>query len=94
MESNKKTIIVLDENGNQTEAEILTIFTLKQNSKNYILYTLNEVDENNMIKIYASILIEKDGMYSFEAIESDEEWTQVKDVMKQMAKAGQEEQNQ
>jgi uncharacterized protein YrzB (UPF0473 family) len=89
----KKTIIVVGEDGSEKEAEVLAVFTMKSTGKDYILYTLNEVDENNMIKIYASTLIEKDGVYTFDVIESDEEWTQVKDVMKQMAKAGKEENN-
>lgn len=87
MDDKKRTIIVLDESGNEKEAEILSAFTIKKYSKNYILYTLNEVDENEMIKIYASELIEKDNMYSLGAIESDEEWTAVKEVMKEVAKS-------
>ena len=83
----KRTIVVLDESGNEKEAEILSAFTIKKYNKNYILYTLNEVDENEMVKIYASELIEKDNMYSLAAIESDEEWTAVKEVMKDIAKS-------
>lgn len=88
MEENKRKIIVLDESGNEKEAEILSAFTIKKYNKDYILYTLNEVDENEMIKIYASELIEKDNMFSLGAIESDEEWTAVKEVMKDVAKNG------
>lgn len=86
MEDSKK-IIVLDEAGNEKEAEILSAFTINKYNKNYILYTLNEVDENEMVKIYASELVEKDNMYSLGAIESDEEWTAVKEVMKDIAKS-------
>ena len=49
--------------------------------------TIIGVDENEMVKIYASELIEKDNMYSLAAIESDEEWTAVKEVMKDIAKS-------
>ena len=87
MNEKKITIVVLDESGNEKEAEILSAFTIKKYNKNYILYTLNEVDENEMVKIYASELIEKDNMYSLAAIESDEEWTAVKEVMKDIAKS-------
>lgn len=87
MEDKKRTIIVLDESGNEKEAEILSAFSIKKYNKNYILYTLNEVDENEMVKIYASELIEKDNMYSLGTIESDEEWTAVKEVMKEVAKS-------
>ena len=54
MNEKKRTIVVLDESGNEKEAEILSAFTIKKYNKNYILYTLNEVDENEMVKIYAS----------------------------------------
>ena len=87
MNENKTKIIVLDETGNEKEAEILSAFSIKKYNKNYILYTLNEVDENDMIKIYASELIEKDNMYSLGVSESDEEWAAVKEVMKEMAKS-------
>lgn len=87
MDDKKRTMIVLDESGNEKEAEVLSAFTVKKYNKNYILYTLNEVDENQMVKIYASELIEKDNMYSLGAIESDEEWTAVKEVMKEVAKS-------
>ena len=87
MDNKKRTIIVLDESGNEKEAEILSAFTVKKYNKNYILYTLNEVDENEMVKIYASELIEKDNMYSLGAIDSDEEWSAVKEEMKEVAKS-------
>ena len=87
MNDNKRTMVVLDESGNEKEAEVLSAFSVKKYNKNYILYTLNEVDENEMIKIYASELIEKDNMYSLGAIESDEEWAAVKEVMKEIAKS-------
>jgi len=87
MDDKKRTMIVLDESGNEKEAEVLSAFSVKKYNKNYILYTLNEVDENEMVKIYASELIEKDNMYSLGAIESDEEWTAVKEVMKEIAKS-------
>ena len=87
MDDKKRTMIVLDESGNEKEAEVLSAFSIKKYNKNYILYTLNEVDENSMVKIYVSELIEKDNMYSLGAIESDEEWTAVKEVMKEVAKS-------
>jgi len=89
MKDEKRTIVVLDESGNEKEAEILSAFSIKKHGKDYILYTLNEVDENDMVKIYASHLIEKDGIYSLGPIDSDEEWTSVKEVMKDIARSGQ-----
>lgn len=85
MEENKKKLIVIDENGAEKEAEILSTFKIKESGIDYILYTLNEIDENNMIKIYASRLIDNGESYSFANIDSDEEWASVKQVMKQIA---------
>lgn len=84
----KKTIVVLQEDGSQKEAEVIAIFNLETTNRDYIMYTLNEIDENNMVRIYTSVLVEKDGVYGFEAIKNDEEWTSVKEAMKQMAKDG------
>ena len=39
-----------------------------------------------MVKIYASELTKKDNMFSLAAIESDEEWAAVKEVMKDIAR--------
>ncbi|MDD4027658.1 MAG: DUF1292 domain-containing protein [Bacilli bacterium] len=91
MEENKKKLIVIDENGAEKEAEILSTFKIKESGIDYILYTLNEIDENNMIKIYASRLIDNGESYSFANIDSDEEWASVKQVMKQIANSGKKE---
>jgi uncharacterized protein YrzB (UPF0473 family) len=78
-------IVVLDQNGQEREAEVISNFKLPDTGKEYIFYTFNEKDENDMVKLYASILIERDGMFSFENIESDEEWAVIKEIMKKMA---------
>ena len=88
MEDKKRKIIVVDQEGNEKEADVLNAFKLKSNNNEYMLYTLNETDEAGLIKIYASRMIEKDNMYSFEPIESDEEWAAVKEGIKEVAKLG------
>lgn len=81
----KQTIVVLDQNGEEKEAEVLSNFKLPDTGKEYIFYTFNEKDENDMVRLYASILVEKDGMLSFENIDSEEEWATIKEIMKKMA---------
>jgi len=83
----KQTIIVLDQEGQEKEAEVLSNFKIEETGKEYMFYTLNEKDENNMVKIYASVVIERDGIYSFENIESEEEWNIIKNIMKKMAQS-------
>lgn len=81
----KQTIVVIDKDGKEREAEVLSVFAIDEFKKDYILYTFNEKDENDMIKIYASTLIEKEDMYSFESIATPEEWAAIKDIMREMA---------
>ncbi|MDD2469820.1 MAG: DUF1292 domain-containing protein [Bacilli bacterium] len=83
----KQTIVVIDKDGKEKEAEVLSVFTIEEYQKDYILYTFDEKDENDMIKIYASTLVEKEDMYSFEAIATPEEWASIKDIMREMAQS-------
>lgn len=85
----KEKFVIIDESGTKKDAERLSLFKLKDNEKTYIVYTFNEVDENDMIKLYVAILNDKDGVYSLENITDNDEWTKVKDAMRKIAKDGQ-----
>lgn len=85
----KEKFVIVDESGTKKDAERLSLFKLKDNDKTYIVYTFNEVDENEMIKLYVAILNDKDGVYSLENITDNDEWTKVKDAMRKIAKDGQ-----
>ena len=85
----KEKFVIIDESGTKKDAERLSLFKLKDNDKTYIVYTFNEVDENDMIKLYVAILNDKDGGYSWENITDSDEWTKVKDAMRKIAKDGQ-----
>ncbi len=87
MVPDKRVITVIAKDGTEREAEILSIFNIKRFNKDYILYTFGEKDENDMVKIYASTLIKKDGIYSFDSIDEQEEWDAVKEIMREIAKS-------
>ena len=74
----KEKFVIVDESGTKKDAERLSL-----------VYTFNEVDENEMIKLYVAILNDKDGLYSLENITDNDEWTKVKDAMRKIAKDGQ-----
>lgn len=85
----REKFVLIDDTGEKKDAERLSLFKLKDNDKTYIVYTFNEVDENDMIKLYVAILLDKDGVYSLENITDQDEWTNVKDAMRKIAKDGQ-----
>ena len=85
----KEKFVIVDESGTNKDAERLSLFKMKDSDKTYIVYTFNEVDENDMIKLYVAILNDKDGVYSLENITDNDEWAKVKDAMRKIAKDGQ-----
>lgn len=85
----KEKFVVIDETGTKKDAERISLFKLKDSDKTYIVYSFNEVDDNDMMKLYVAILNEKDGVYQLENITDNDEWTKVKDAMRKIAKDGQ-----
>ena len=84
-----KLFYIIDESGMRVDATILSKFQLSNENK-YIVYTLNEVNEEGMIKIYVSGLVDDNGSYSYKEITTDEEWNNIKSVLKALAKSEEE----
>ena len=55
-----------------------------------MVYSLNELNEEGMIKIYVTGLIEANGVYSSREITTDEEWNNLKSILKTLAKSEEE----
>lgn len=68
-------------NGEIIKAELISYFELVNASKKYVFYTLNETIENGLVKMYVSE-ISNDGNISNQM--TDEEWTNLKSIMKSM----------
>lgn len=80
-------IKVKKSNGEEIEAEVLLCFELEKTGKNYILYTFNEVDAQNMETIHASVIREDENGYQLDTIPEDE-WKSVKEVMREIIRNG------
>lgn len=87
-EIEKELVSIITPEGEEIEAEVLIFFELQETGKKYLVYTHNEKDKNDMVTVYASAFVEKDEQIYLEAIESEEEWDKVKDVMRQTIKYG------
>ena len=84
-----KKIKVLNEKGEEIEAEVLLYFSLDNTGKNYVLYTFGENDANGMETVHASILSEENDGYKLETM-PDEDWEAVKEVMREIIRNEQE----
>lgn len=84
-----KLIYIINEDGVRQDATILAKFRLA-NANDYIVYSLNELNEEGMIKIYVTGLVSEGGNYSSREINTDEEWNNLKSVLKSLAKSEEE----
>ncbi len=77
---NENLFYVINEDGTPVDARALIRFKLNDND--YLVYTYNEINENEMIKIYVTGI----AFDSYKEIASDDEWNNVKDALKVFAK--------
>ena len=82
----KQMINVIKEDGTPGEAEVLLNFVLESTGKEYLLYTFNETDDKGLITIHATTVVKSDDKVSLKGIETEEEWTEIKRVMKDVIK--------
>jgi len=84
-----RKIYIIDESGMRLDARILSKFKLENDNK-YLVYTLDEINAEGMIKIYVSGLVEDNGSYSYKEISTDEEWNNIKGILKALARSEEE----
>ena len=86
MDTKKMMKIYLD-NGAVEEVEVLLTFELLDIKKQYVVYTKNEVDENGNVTIYISTVNKEGENVRLTNIATDEEWSKIKDVLRELAKS-------
>ena len=75
-------------NGEIISAELISYFELIDTSKKYIFYTKNETVENNLIKMYVSEVISSGSTVNISEKMSEEDWTNLKNIMKSILTGG------
>ncbi len=82
-----KIIKIKDKDGITKDAEVVLYFSF--DNKKFVIYTLNETDENGMVILYSS-LVEKEGTETVFKKIAPEDWTKVKQIMNKVVKEGRE----
>ena len=82
----KKVLSIIKEDGTKEEVELLICFTFNDTKKEYVVYTRNEKDENGNVTVYVSSVDRSGVIPKMSAIESDEEWSKIKDVLRELSK--------
>ncbi len=86
---NNKTFYVINEDGIRVDAKALSKFKLT-NDRNYLTYTFDEINDDGMIKIYVTGVSLENGIYSYKEIATDQEWNDIKTILKTLAKSEEE----
>ena len=83
----KKIMKIVSDDGSSEEVEVVFAFEFKDNTKEYVIYTKNERDEDNNITIYVSNVDRSNGETKLLGVETEEEWNRIKDVLRELAKS-------
>ncbi len=82
----KKILTINKADGSTEEVEEVISFEFNDTKKRYLVYTKNEVDQNGNITIYVTEVIQDSMGTRFLGVENDDEWSKIKDVLRQLAK--------
>lgn len=77
---NKKKIYTTLKDGSKIEYDVIMTFKNEDNNKDYIIYTDNKLDENNKLRIYASIYDASSNKF-IGVPESQEEWNKIYELL-------------
>lgn len=81
-----KKLSIIKEDGSKEEVDLLICFSFNDTKKEYVVYTKNEKDENGNITVYVSSIDRSGDLPRMGAIETDEEWLKIKDVLRELSK--------
>ena len=82
----KQTFTITMPDGSKEEVHEVITFEFNDTKKRYLVYTKNEVDDAGNITVYVTEVIHEGDINRFVGVESDEEWTKIKDVLRELAK--------
>lgn len=83
---NEKFITLVNGIEDISEVELLCAFEIEKFNSKYMIYTKNEKDNDGHTIIYAGKIISQNEKQYLMNIDDLEEWDQVKEIMKEMAK--------
>ncbi len=86
MNEERKQLTIIDKLGNKTQVEVVVAFKIEAINKDYVVYTMNQKDENGNITLYASTIEEINGEKQLVGIRTDEEWQKIKEIIRELAK--------
>ena len=87
MDDEKKIMSIVLEDGSVDEVEVLLSFKFTDTNTEYMVYTKNETDDNGNVTIYVASINRVEGEEpKLGSVNSEDEWTRIKNVLKELSK--------
>ncbi len=92
MQEEKQMMSIISPDGSVQEVEVIVSFKFTDTNKEYVVFTKNEKDANGNVTVYVSHIVREEGQEDprLEAVTDDEEWNRIKDLLRELVKAGEE----
>jgi len=74
--------------GEIVNVELISFFEVININKKYLFYTLNEIVENDLIKMYVTEVVDTHEGINVGQKMTDEEWNNLKSIMKTLLTSG------
>lgn len=87
MNEKKNVMVTTLPDGTKEDVEVLLAFKFNDNSKEYVIYTKNEVDDNGNVTIYISNVTRIGENITLSTVSDDNEWTRIKNVLRELSKS-------
>ena len=87
LEDSSNTITIVDEDGNDTIAELIVAFAFKDTHKEYMVYTYGERDRHDNETIYVSEIISDGDESRLRDIDNQHEWERIKKVLRELGRS-------
>ena len=78
---NKQLITIVDNDGTSKQVELVGLFPSEREEKLYIVYSDGQSEKEDMVNIYFAIVNENENGLSLNAINSDEEFKYVQELV-------------
>lgn len=75
-------LIIKNFDNNKVEVDVIRYFKYK--NTNYLIYTLNEIDEKGFTKLYIVKIMKQFNLLVAKTIKDDREWKQVQQIVKEL----------
>ena len=82
----KKILTINKADGTTENVEKVVTFKFNDTGKHYLVYTKNETDDNGNVTIYITEVVTDHTGTRFLGVANDEEWSRIKEVLRQLAK--------